>query len=341
MPALYTLPQIQHVLPSNTYNAIIQSIANGFALLHQQQVQLAPVVHLGPFSSHQIDDACIKAGYITQQEHFVIKIATGGFASNLRLGLPTADGLMVVFSQKTGQCEGILLDEGWLTDMRTAAAGAVAARLLAPTGVQHIGMIGTGIQARFQLQLLKLVHTCRSVLLWGRNKERTLAAKHDIEQLGFTVELAPSIQYLCHHSRFIVTTTSSTSPLLKNEWVQPGTHITAVGADGIGKQELDPLILQRASAVVCDEIQQCVSFGETSHAVQAGLLKKEDVLGLGELVVRERNNNKWKRQNLTDITVFDSTGVAVQDVSIASLTLSLLKESSRAGNGGNGGMSKL
>ena len=344
-PTLYHLQQIQNVLPPTLYPAIITAVAQGFLKLHQQQVQLAPVVHLGPFdaTSTQLDDCCIKAGSVIDEEHFVVKIATGGFASNLSRQLPTADGLMVVFSQQTGQCEGILLDQGWLTDMRTAAAGAVAAKLLHPSRpVTRIGMIGTGIQARFQLLLLKRVQACRAVVLYGRNAARTLRAKKDIEAMGYSVTIVSDIQSLCLQCHFIITTTSSTTPLIMNDWVQPGTHITAVGADGIGKQELDPNILLRASIVVCDEISQCVAFGETSHAVKKGLLLNAEeqerrrtsdtnkIVSLGDLVLREKEGKRWARQKKHDITVFDSTGVAVQDVAIASLTLSLLKKKGTA-----------
>ena len=273
---LYNLTQIKHVLNVNEYDNIIQIIADSFALLDSGNVDLAPVVHLGPFdvsNRGQMDDACIKAGSIRGGDHFVIKIATGGFSNNLDIGLPTSDGLMIVFSQKTGQCEGVLLDEGWLTDVRTAAAGAVAAQLLAPVDVKKIGVVGTGIQARFQLLLLKRVTTCRSVLLWGRNNKRTKECKVDLERMGFQVTIATSIKMLTKDSQHIITTTSSTSPLLMDEWVQPGTHITAVGADGIGKQELDPYLLLRANLVVCDEINQCQSFGECSHVLT--MLRKE------------------------------------------------------------------
>ena len=159
------------------------------------------------------------------------------------------------------------------------------------------------------------------------------------------VTIVSDVQSLCLQCHFIITATSSTSPLIMNEWVQPGTHITAVGADGIGKQELDPNILLRASIVVCDEISQCVAFGETSHAVKKGFLLNADeqdeqerrrtsetnmIVSLGDLIMREKEGKRWARKKKHDITVFDSTGVAVQDVAIASLTLSLLKKNSTA-----------
>ena len=324
-PKLYTLNQIKQCLTEDTFQTIIQEIANGFALLSKNQVALAPVIHLGPFSSttttNQLDDACIKSGFIQSQEHFVIKIATGGFKSNFSLPtpLPTADGLMVVFSQTTGMCEGLLLDQGYLTDLRTAAAGAVAAQLLAPKDIKHIGVIGTGIQARFQLKLLKQVCSCRSVVLFGRNQSRTALCQKDIEEMGFTVEIVPNIQTLASKCHLIITTTSSTLPLLMSDWVLSGTHITAVGADGLGKQELDPVLVQRANRIVCDEISQCISFGEVSHAIKLDLINVEQVEALGDVVRQGRTKRKKD-----DITIFDSTGVAVQDVVIASMAMKLL-----------------
>ena len=168
MPAaVFNLSQIQRALTSDA--DVVDAIARCFVQLAEGRVQLAPVVHLGPFDTRGklTNDACIKSGLVTGGENFVIKIATGGFSDNRLLSLPTADGIMCVFSQKTGLLDGILLDEGFLTDLRTAAAGAVAARYLAPRSLNHIGVVGTGVQARFQVRMLAGVVTCRSVLVWG------------------------------------------------------------------------------------------------------------------------------------------------------------------------------
>jgi len=315
-PILYSLDQIKHALTEDTFDAIIQAMATGFAQLEQKKVQLGTVIHLGPFSSssQNIEDACIKSGYVNGQLHMVVKISTGGFRENLKHGLPTADGLMVVFSQKTGRCEAVLCDAGWLTDLRTAAAGALACKLLAPAPslITTIGVIGTGIQARFQLMMLKRVCHCRTVMLWGRNAVRTEEAKRDMVALGFQVMVATNLESLCLKCRLIITCTSSTSPLLMDRMIQPGTHITAVGADGLGKQELDPILIQRADLVVCDEVQQCITFGECSHTN----LTEEFVRSLGAIVQSGRPHRRPE-----DITIFDSTGVGIQDVQIACMAL--------------------
>jgi ornithine cyclodeaminase len=277
-----------------------------------------------------MNDACIKSGAVTGGEDFVVKIATGGFSDNQKLGLPTADGIMCVFSQKTGLVDGILLDEGYLTDLRTAAAGAVAARYLAPRALKHIGVIGTGIQARFQVRLLASETTCRSVLVWGRSKTRAEETCRDIEKLGlgFTARACGSPREVAAEARLIVTTTSASAPILWHTDIHPGTHINAVGADGLGKQELDLEICALADLCVADSRQQCVEFGELSHACNASKLSPDSVVELGDLILepgaRRRGGDGDQR-----VTVFDSTGVGIQDVAIASMVLGALRRQAK------------
>ena len=332
MAAVYTLEQIENALAQSSDADIIDTIETCFIQLSKGRAQLAPVVHLGPFdpSGRLTNDACIKSGSIQDEQHFVVKVATGGFSDNVALGLPTADGLMAVLSQRTGLLEGILMDRGYLTDLRTAAAGAVAARYLAPMDVEHIGIVGTGRQALMQTRFLASVTSCRSVLVWGRTEAHAKKTCADIEALGlgFTARICASLSELANKSRLIVTTTSASTPLLFREDVQPGTHITAMGADGLGKQELDPDICARANLCVADSRAQCVSFGELSHACKASTLQESNVIELGDLIMTERQQTgTYSRQDVGDsrITVFDSTGVGVQDVAIASMTLRLLK----------------
>ena len=150
---------------------------------------------------------------------------------------------MMVFSQKTGHINSVLLEEGELTNHRTAAAGAVAAKCLAPKNVKTIGIVGTGVQARLQALYLQKVTDCRKLIVWGRDKEKTKLAAADMHAMGYTVDLAENLNKLCAVSQIIVTTTPSTSPLLEKEMIVPGTHITAMGSDTSDKCELSPELI--------------------------------------------------------------------------------------------------
>jgi ornithine cyclodeaminase len=220
---------------------------------------------------------------------------------------------MLLFCQDTGQPVAALVDHAHLTDVRTAAAGAVGARHLAPSRVERIGVAGTGIQARLQVLHLKPITDCRTVLAWGRSDEKLDAYRRDIEAEGFdvTVTKDPAELASCN---LIVTTTPATAPLLRADDVRPGTHINAIGSDAPHKQELDARILARANLVVADSRAQCRERGEIAHALGAGVISPDQVTELGDVIA-----GRSPRRTADDqITVFDSTGVAVQDIQIAS-----------------------
>ena len=261
-------------------------------------------------------DVHIKYGYVHDEEFYVVKIASG-FYGNPALGLPSSNGLMLLFRQATGELAAVLLDEGRLTDIRTAAAGAVAARHLAPSRVDRIGILGTGTQARLQLEYLRGVVDCQKVLVWGRNPEQAERYMRDMAALGFHVEVASDASELVAASQLIVTTTPAESPLIESTAVQPGTHVTAVGADSPSKQELEVAVLGMSDLVVADSLSQCRERGEISHALRAGAIEEESVVELGALIASQ----VLGRQNDQQITVADLTGVAVQDVQIASAVL--------------------
>ena len=325
MPRVFDKAAITAALKDIPASAIIAAIEEGFVKLSTgttagcaPAVQIAPVVHLE--FAHG-GDCCIKSGFVQEDDFFCVKIASGGFPGG------AAGGTMVVFSQVTGQLEAVLLDEGWLTDLRTAAAGALFARYLAPRAVRAIGIVGTGIQARFQLELLKTETACRRVVVWGRSPAKADALVSDIQAGGiFTAKTTMSLEALCRECNLIVTTTSSRTPLLQSEWIQPGTHITAVGADGIGKQELDQLVFARAGLAVADSRRQCCDFGEINHGIKSGVITEGDVVEIGELVGRP---DLHRREGDMRITIADSTGVAIQDVQIAKMAYTACSNAAR------------
>ena len=302
---LITLDQIKIVLPSLD---LMPAIEEGFRRYSAGQAVVPPVGELLLDNG----EVHIKYGYLQDGAYYVIKIASG-FFGNPQLGLPTSNGMMLLFSQETGQPEAMLLDEGYLTDIRTAIAGAIAAKYLAPRNIERIGIVGTGIQARLQLQYLQDVTACRDVLVWGRGATQLAAYQQDMSAHGFDVQTTLDADALLSSCNLIVTTTPATEPILQAEKIRPGTHITAMGSDTPHKQELDAQILARADLVVADSIEQCLLRGEIFKAIEAGRLQEDGLVELGAVVA----GVVVGRVDDSQITVADLTGVAVQDIQIA------------------------
>ncbi len=294
----------QHLDPA----AVMQAIETAFVKYSAGEVTVPPVGHL-PFPT---GDCHIKYGYIAGDDYFVIKIASGSHG-NSDLGVSPSSGMMVVCSATTGHPIALLQDEGHLTDVRTAMAGAIAAKYLMPGEVQTIGIVGSGIQARLQLQYLKSVCPCRNALVWNHRPERLGDFIESAAAGGFDVAPASSADDLAERSNLIVTTTPSTSALIWSDAVQPGTHITAVGADTPGKQELDAKLVARADVVVVDSLSQCTDHGEIQAAIRDGTITESNLQELGNVIA----GNAAGRSSPEEISIADLTGVAVQDIAIA------------------------
>ena len=214
---------------------VVSAMEEGFIQYSNGLVVVPPVGEL--LFDDPPGDVHLKYGYIKKDKYYVIKIASG-FYKNSLLGLPSGNGLMLVFSQQTGAVEAVLLDEGYLTDIRTAAAGALAAKYFAPKKISGIGIIGTGTQARMQLAFLLKQQDCEEIWLWGRNVRNANGFKKSLDT-DVKVRLAESVTQLAAHCNLIVTTTPSELALLHASDLQKGTHITAVGSDTSDKQELE------------------------------------------------------------------------------------------------------
>jgi ornithine cyclodeaminase len=292
------LPQILEALDED---AALAAVESGFRRFSAGEAQVAEVGHLG--FTDPPGDCHVKSAHMAGDSVFVIKVATS-FYRNDALGLPSSNGFMTVISARTGEVQGLLHDQGYLTDQRTAMAGAIAARAIARPGSTTLGIVGAGTQARLQARLIARRLGLSSVLVWARNDRAaaTLAAEVD----GSAVSLSE----LCARADVIVTTTPSTAPLLMNDMIRPGTRIVAVGADSPGKQELDPAILARGRVIV-DSLAQCVAHGEAGWAVRAGLIDAASLVELGKLLASPISFGN------DEIVVADLTGVAFQDVEIA------------------------
>ncbi len=214
----------------------------------------------------------------------------------------------------------MFLDNGYLTDIRTAAAGAVAARHLAPSVVETAGVIGTGVQARLQIEAAWLVRPFDRVLVWGRDREKATACAADIsERLGVPAHAEDEASRLIRESQLVVTATPSTEPVLMADWLHEGLHVTAMGSDQAGKNEIDPGALAMADLYVCDRVAQCKAFGELRTAIATGVWQETVPPELGEIIAGTHPGRTADRQ----ITVCDLTGTGAQDTAIATHALHL------------------
>ena len=307
-----SLDQIEDILKNMQISHIIDTIQEGFVAYSSGSVVVPPVGEM--LFENPPGEAHIKYGYIVGDDAYVIKIASG-FYENRNLGISPNAGLMLMFSQKTGRLETILLDEGCLTNVRTAAAGAVAARHLAPKTVHHIGILGAGYQGRMQLEYLKPVVPCTDVMVWGLNQEELDAYTKEMTPKGYNIQTTFRAADVANACNLIVTATPSKKALLTADQIKPGTHITAMGSDTPDKIELDPAILQKTDIIVADSIEQSLSRGEIFQARQAGTLAENRVVELGHVII----GKSPARTSDDQISVADLTGVAIQDIQICKL----------------------
>ncbi|MGD0308825.1 MAG: ornithine cyclodeaminase family protein [Acidobacteriota bacterium] len=310
MAVILNLTQIKEILNTIDPHRLIGEIAEGFTAYSQGKVVVPPVGEL--VFDNPRGDMHIKYGYIKLDDYYVIKIACG-FYDNPKIGLPTSSGLMLLFSQKTGALICILLDDGLLTHVRTAAAGAVVAQYFAPKQIRGVGIFGAGVQGRMQLQYLRHVRDVRAATVWGVDHQELDAYKKDMEVNGFTIRTTLDAEEIASTCNLIVTATPSCKPLLNVCQIRRGTHITAMGSDTREKQELDPAILKIADRIVVDSLSQCRLRGEAFHALEAGMIQADRLIELGAAIA----DGRLQRQSDDEITVVDLTGVAVQDIQIS------------------------
>jgi ornithine cyclodeaminase len=300
--------------------ACIEAVEKAFSLYSTGHAELPVVLHLQvPESQGEIH---IKAGHLHGAANYAVKIVSG-FSGDAPAEPQTINGMVLVFDARTGAPAAFLLDNGYITELRTAAAGAIAAKHLARRDAKTVAVIGSGQQARYQIESLDLVRKFRDVRIYGRTSLRAeVCARHLMEK--FAIERAEavrfsvsaSVQEAVEGADIVMTVTSSHEPLVRAEWLSPGTTVIAVGSDNPEKQELDVDVLARADRIVADSIPQCLRLGEIHHAVERGAIKKEKVSAeIGEITA----GLKPGRKSDSEIIVCDLTGVGVQDVAAAAL----------------------
>jgi alanine dehydrogenase len=283
-----------------------RAVEEAFAEHGRGNVQMPPKVYI----TFEHGDFRTMPGYIPSLNIAGVKVVNV-HPENPKSGLPTVMALTVLLSVESGIPEAIL-NATRLTDMRTGAAGAVAAKYLSPSHEITLGVVGSGRQAGAQVEAIAQELRIRKILVWSRKEQNSLAFCEKYS--GFDCE-SVSLERVCD-ADVVVTTTPSRKPLIRDEWIHEGTHINAIGADAPGKEELDPGILSR-SAVFVDDPAQAVHSGEINVPIKEGSFTRESIRGtLGEVIL-----GKTGRKGSDEITVFDSTGLAIQDLAIAGIAV--------------------
>src|SRR2546425_4830355 len=290
----------------------LPAVRDAFVRMARGEAILPGIIHLDIPKSGA--EAHVKGAHLQGSRSFTIKVASGSYANPGR-GLPTGSGIVLVFDATTGFPQAVLFDNGYLTDLRTGAAGALAADPLAKREVERVGIVGGGAQARFQLDAILGVRKPERGIAFGRAEAKAsryaqgMVERHSIRGLP-----AETVEQAVRGSDVVVTVTPSREPLVHAEWGVPGTHITAVGADSPDKQELDVRVLEKADKVVADRLDQCIRLGEIHHALEAGVVPAAGAHSeLGEIAAGVKPGRTSDRE----ITIADLTGVGVQDAALA------------------------
>jgi ectoine utilization protein EutC len=299
-----------------TLEEAILVVEKAFIAYSTKQASLPSVIQLD-VPEHK-GEVHIKAGYIFGEQEYVVKIASG-FWQNRMIDLPVSSGMMIAFSAQTGFPVAILLDNGYLTELRTAAAGAVAAKYMAQNSVEQVAVIGAGAQGRLQVEALTRVCSFQKLMIYDHHPQNVERYRIEMkDRLRADLIAAATPAEALKGSRIVITTTPSRNPVVYADWIEQGTHITAMGSDNPEKQELDIGVLKKADRIIADSIPQCLRLGEIHHAVFAGVLTEKDIDGeLGQVVAGDIPG----RVSESEITICDLTGVGVQDAAIAGLVV--------------------
>ncbi|MBH5390656.1 ectoine utilization protein EutC [Bradyrhizobium diversitatis] len=302
--------ELKNIIPLDV--EAVQCVESAFRALATKAVAMPPILRLDiPEYRGEVD---VKTAYVPGLDGFAVKISPG-FFDNPKIGLRSTNGMMVLLSSKTGLVQAIMLDNGYLTDVRTAAAGAVAANYLARPKASVAAILGAGVQARLQLQALTLVRPISEVRLWARNLSKAKAVAQELSnQLGIVVTACSEPREAVAGSHVVVTATPANEPIFSADWLEPGQHVTAVGSDAEHKNEIDPAAIARADLYVPDSLKQTMRLGELHHAIATKAVASSVLFPeLGDIV----SGAKLGRVNQGQITIADLTGTGIQDTAIA------------------------
>lgn len=299
----------------------IAAVKQGFIAYGKGEVTLPTPMQILFHSDNNdlIADYHIKAAQSLNSPYFVVKLA-GGFYHNATLGLPVNSGLMLLMSATTGQPVALLQDEGWLTEIRTAAAGALAASLCPVTPESTLGIIGTGTQAKRQALMVCLHLGLSSVCVFGRSRDKAATLCRELAASGLSASVADSVKSLCETATIVISTTPSTSPIITAsdlpDLTKQRLHIVAVGADSPGKVEIAPDVMAQAKHIITDDHEQCLDHSDFGAAVRASAVADNADESLCELLAQPSPTLSCK-----GLTVVDLTGLGIQDLAVASLVI--------------------
>jgi ornithine cyclodeaminase/alanine dehydrogenase-like protein (mu-crystallin family) len=304
------------------FEDLIEPVSRAFQDFSAGLAQSAIVI-MYPGSDPALGDAYVKTGCIQGHSHYLVKVSPW-FALNQDLGQPQG-GFVAVFDSMTGHTVAIFNDEHYLSDIRTAAAGALAARVLAPKSVRVAGILGGGVQAYWQARALFSERKFERLLIWGRDHEKELALKARLTPWlpGVEIEVIGTVKGVVQAAEVLVTATTAREPIVRGEWLRPGQHITAVGADDHTKCELDAQCLQRADRLIVDSRDSAKDHGEVHRWLKQGALRLEDVHGeLGEVLA----GTVPGRRSSEEITIAKFVGIGLQDLAAAEVSINKLKQ---------------
>jgi len=286
---------------------VIRSVEEGYMAYGRGQVIQPDIVSIElPEYCGEMD---IKAGYSKSTRMISVKCASDFYENQRLSNLPNSLSTVLLFDGSSGfpLC---IMDGSLITGFRTGAAGAVSARLLARKDSRTVAVIGTGEQARMQVRALREVLNFERIRVFGRSAAQAALYRQEMEpELKCAIEICDTPEAAINDADIIITATPAGEPIVEKAWVRPGAHIIAVGADMEGKQELDAALFQGAKIVV-DNRSQCMTRGETQNALRRGLIRQDEIhCEIGEILLGQKPG----RENDTEITIFDTTGMAVQD----------------------------
>lgn len=301
--------EVKQIIPLTEINKVVKQIELAFSKFGKGEVDMPPKTYL--YFKKDNGDLRVMPSFSEELKMAGTKIVNV-HPDNPKSSLPTVGAVIVLNDAKTG-APLALLDGTYITGMRTGAAGAVATKYLARKDAKTLGVVGAGQQALFQIAATASVIKLQDIFVYDVNEKNIEKLAAGLEKIGIKIKKA-SLEEVSKQD-ILTTTTPSRSPIVKNDWVVPGMHINAVGADAEGKEELDPAILKRAKIVI-DDWAQASHSGEINVPVSKGIISKNDIYGsLGEVVA----GIKKGRENENEITVFDSTGLALQDLFTAAM----------------------
>jgi len=287
---------------------VIVTVEEAYQAFNRDQVIQPPYIGIDlPSHRGEID---FKLGYNQGNELISMKASSGGFKNNPENhGVPNGMGTVLLFDGRSGALMCVM-DGSLLTGLRTGACGAVSVKALARKNARKITSIGTGNQARMQIRAIREVMKIEEIHAWDHHPETLARYKADIEsEFDIPVVVANSKEEAVAQADILITTTRGKGSLVEAGWVKPGTHIVAIGSDAPGKQEFEPEVF-RGAKVVVDFIAQCVEKGETQHPIAKGIMTPKGIHAeIGEILLGQKPG----RESDGEITIFDSTGMAIQD----------------------------